>query len=468
MKHLLLALITLPLAWSTARAADWPQHQHDARRSGFTREEVKPPYRVAWKHSFLPERPARRTQAIAYDKRVFVGTQQGVMHCFDAETGKELWTFKGAGSIQHSAACDGGMVFFGSLDGSVYAVDCRTGARRWKRQTDAPFSAAPLVARDHVYIGNHRGAFLAIRQKTGDFAWVQHIRAPVFGTAACDDGRVFVGGEDMRLHAFDAATGRRLWRSEQLWGMSFKDYHPVVHKGHVLVRPMASFEADIYTDRYSKYGAWPDNMPGGWRAVWGPGKWGKGFKGLYAEAEDVRAGKMPKELMDRQLPVIEHFEKTPEDQDLFILDVKSGKQALIPPHFRVMAMHGAVTPPAEDFRGTLVVPWCHMTHGWGRYDIARNRMVELIVPPRACNADENVNVSCGGRYVYVMHCEEGNANYTGVYDLATKTWTPIHGDVPWYDNLQSGANPASIGYGRFYHILFYTLVARTTQQEARR
>jgi len=102
------------------------------------------------------------------------------------------------------------------------------------------------------------------------------------------------------------------------------------------------------------------------------------------------------------------------------------------------------------------------------YDIARNRMVELIVPPRTCNADENVNVSCGGRYVYVMHCQEGNANYTGVYDLATKTWTPIHGDVPWYDNLQSGANPASIAYGRFYHILFYTLVARTTQQEARR
>lgn len=148
-------------------AGDWAQHQHDARRSGYTPEEVHPPYRVAWKHCFLPERPARRTQAIIYDRRVFVGTQQGAMHCFDVDTGKELWSFEGAGSIQHSAGCADDRVFFGSLNGCVYALDVRTGKLVWKTQTDAPFTVAPLLAEGRVFMGNRRGTFFAFDQKTG-------------------------------------------------------------------------------------------------------------------------------------------------------------------------------------------------------------------------------------------------------------------------------------------------------------
>jgi hypothetical protein len=75
---------------SATIGADWPQYQHDARHSGFTFEEVNPPYKVAWKRCFLPERVARRSQAIVYDCRVFVGTQQGAMYYFDADTGEVL------------------------------------------------------------------------------------------------------------------------------------------------------------------------------------------------------------------------------------------------------------------------------------------------------------------------------------------------------------------------------------------
>jgi hypothetical protein len=88
-----------------------------------------------------------------------------------------------------------------------------------------------------------------------------------------------------------------------------------------------------------------------------------------------------------------------------------------------------------------------------------------MIPPRPTNADENLNVSCGGRYVFIFHCQEGNANYTGVYDLRAHIWNSASapGDnVTWYDNIQSGANPVSIAYGKFLHILFDTLVVKTT------
>lgn len=286
-------------------AADWPQYQHDARRSGFTTEEIHPPYNVAWQHCFLPERPARRTQAIVYQGSVYVGTQQGVMHCLDVATGKERWAFKGAGSIQHSCGCADGKVFFGSLDGCVYALDSKTGRLLWKRQTDAGFTVAPLLADGKVLMGNRRGTFFALDQATGRVVWKHKIDAPIFNTAATDNDRVFLGGEDIRVYALDIKTGKRLWVSDQLWGMSMKDYCPMVHKGYVIVRPMTSFEADLYTGRYRKgksikaRGGWNCvPYPGGWYPDWG------GFPLLYEEAKQERAGKMPQRLLKAQVPLI--------------------------------------------------------------------------------------------------------------------------------------------------------------------
>ena len=45
--------------------ADWPQYQHDARRPGFTAEEIHPPYKVAWRQCFLPNRVAAVQSVIA-------------------------------------------------------------------------------------------------------------------------------------------------------------------------------------------------------------------------------------------------------------------------------------------------------------------------------------------------------------------------------------------------------------------
>jgi len=448
-------------------AGDWPQHQHDARRSGYTPDEIRPPYTLAWKRCFLPERPARRTQAIVYRSRVFVGTQQGVMHCFDAATGKELWTRDGLGSIQHSAGCADGKVFVGSLDGRVYALDAETGTIAWRTSTSAGFTVAPLLADGKVLMGNRRGSFYALDQKTGKPVWTHTIDGPIFGTACADDRRVFFGGEDIRIYALDLRSGKRLWASDQLQGMSMKDYHPVVHKGFVVVRPMAHFQADIYNKHSPYAGAFktPALHPGGWHPSWKGWPPPDGFPKLYAQATEERAGRMPPDLLKRQEAVIEHYTKHPEDQDLFVLRVEDGTIAFVAPHFRVNAMHGPVTPPVEDDDGLLIVPWVHVNNCWARYDIVKNRLVEFILPPTQTNADENLNASCGGRYIYIFHCEEGNANHTGIYDVKAKKWLPNPSPgVRWYDNLQSGANPVSVGSGRYFHILFYTLVARGTAE----
>src|SRR5689334_5227896 len=54
--------------------------------------------------------------------------------------------------------------------------------------------------------------------------------APILSSPAIDEklARVYVGCENMHVYAFELATGRQLWNSEKLPGVSFRGYHPVV------------------------------------------------------------------------------------------------------------------------------------------------------------------------------------------------------------------------------------------------
>ncbi len=72
-----------------------------------------------------------------------------------------------------------------------------------------------------------------------------------------------------------------------------------------------------------------------------------------------------------------------------------------------------------------------------------------------------LNVSVARNLVFIFHCEEGNANHTGIYDLAAKQWLTFPsppnrwGDLA--DNLQTASHAVAIADGRFYHIAFHQL-----------
>src|SRR4051812_46799217 len=61
----LLSLACLP-GWSQ----DWPQLQGNPQRSGYTPDTVKPPFAVAWRHVFAPERVSPFVQAVVSQGRV--------------------------------------------------------------------------------------------------------------------------------------------------------------------------------------------------------------------------------------------------------------------------------------------------------------------------------------------------------------------------------------------------------------
>ena len=78
----------------------------------------------------------------------------------------------------------------------------------------APSGAAPTAAvtgGDMVFFGDRSGAVTALRAKDGNIAWREYTGGAIYFPPALEAGRLFVGSADGRVHAFEAATGKRLW-----------------------------------------------------------------------------------------------------------------------------------------------------------------------------------------------------------------------------------------------------------------
>jgi alcohol dehydrogenase (cytochrome c) len=123
---------------------------------------------------------------------VMYATQPGAVVALDARTGRQIWRYTRTQKVRspyeinpfnRGAAILGNRLFVGTLDAALVALDARTGAALWETQVadsmlGHSLTSAPLVVKDKVLVGITGGEFGA---------------------------RGF-------LDAYDAATGRRLWR----------------------------------------------------------------------------------------------------------------------------------------------------------------------------------------------------------------------------------------------------------------
>src|SRR5437764_858336 len=116
---LLALLMTLAV-----RADDWPAELHDSKRSGVTKEALKFPLKLAWVHRARAPQPAWPPEAkndyyhnkydlperITFDHafhvvgagdRLYYGSSaDDAVHCLDANTGEERWSFTTEGPVR--------------------------------------------------------------------------------------------------------------------------------------------------------------------------------------------------------------------------------------------------------------------------------------------------------------------------------------------------------------------------------
>lgn len=229
-------LLALMLTNTAAFAADWPTVHGNNQRTGFTPDVVRAPYERAWMAEFRGEIICTRVEAIVADNRVFVGTENGTMYALNADSGEVIWKHTG-GPIFHSAAVADGRVFFGDTDGTLWAFNAADGKVAWQFSSGkGGFVAAPLVADGTVFIGSRDGSFYAVEAATGRGKWRYPTGGPVRCTAAFADGNVVFASDDMYAYALKADDGVLAWKSDKLYGQSFRDYYPVVIGQRIVFR----------------------------------------------------------------------------------------------------------------------------------------------------------------------------------------------------------------------------------------
>lgn len=145
----------------------------------------------------------------AADGLVVVGSDDGIVHSFDASTGRVVWERPTEDKIESSPTVSGDHVFVGSDDGNLYDLSLAAGTIRWKAPIGAPVISSPAVSGDTVVVGSANQLYAFDTQ--GHQRWTFPTGADIISSPAISEGTVFVGSNDGNLYAVDLITGRRRW-----------------------------------------------------------------------------------------------------------------------------------------------------------------------------------------------------------------------------------------------------------------
>lgn len=113
--------------------------------------------RIGWRYQHPQRQFPFYSSAAAVDGRIVLGGRDKLVHCIDAMSGKQLWTFTTRARVESSPALASGRVFVGSNDGRFYVLNFFTGAKLAEFNLGAPISASPAIASGRVVVGAQDG-----------------------------------------------------------------------------------------------------------------------------------------------------------------------------------------------------------------------------------------------------------------------------------------------------------------------
>lgn len=427
--------------------AGWPTLHGDLQRSGFYPEFPKGPLKLVWRRALHRELTGPRAEVIVGGGLAFMGTYAGNLYAWDAGAGEEQWTFKTGGPIGHSPMLSRGLLYVGSMDGKLYALDATTGRKLWQFEAGEGIWVSPVVGDGRVLFGARDGVFHALNAVTGRAAWQFQTGDRILTSASLsEDGqRVVFASEDMHVYCLEVKSGRKLWRSRKLAGLTVRDYAPVIVDGRVLVTtsPVKDFHTilgqhqEMLVRRTGFTGPDPRYIPG--------------------TPEDVRR---------EQDFIVKFLKAHPEEQTFYAFGLADGREPWVAPILYTGGLHNPLTPPCWNRQTGEVFTQLRSAYGtwdgggevrpftcFGKLDLETGR-VELLEhgypskesgrPPGAKDmpwmtfnyiGDETQTLSCAPGLLLCTH--QGSL---GSLDLKTRLTASLYGKRDTYGGFYGPGN----------------------------
>ncbi len=212
----------------------WPMFHHDLNHTGYTTSPAPETSSLAWSSfagGWLESSPA------VVDDKVFIGSEDDNVYCFDARTGLFIWSFPTGQEVVGSPAISEGKVYIGSADYKVYCLDASTGAYNWVYATGGCIlQSSPALANGKVYIGSHDYKLYCLDAETGAQIWEYTTDYTISSSPSIVNGKVYIGSMAGTLYCLDAETGTKLW--DYAVGYAFWCSSPAVSNERVYIGAM--------------------------------------------------------------------------------------------------------------------------------------------------------------------------------------------------------------------------------------
>lgn len=186
--------------------------------------------RENWRASFRPDDNASSAFGGGVSVsagRVYVTTGIGEVAALDAATGQEVWRTKPGGPLRGAPTLAFNAVFVMSQDNQIYSLNPADGALLWNEGGAATASgvfgvAAPAAGQGTIVAGYSSGELIAYRYENGRELWSDALARTSIATSVStltdvdadpiiDRGRVYALGQGGRMAAYELVTGQRIW-----------------------------------------------------------------------------------------------------------------------------------------------------------------------------------------------------------------------------------------------------------------
>ena len=155
--------------------------------------------------------------------RVYIGSDDGNIYCFNSTTGIKYWTFNVGEPVRSSPAVVNSLVYTGADNGYIYCLDALTGAMVWNVAAPGSFvpimtgtfpqlTSSPTVANGNVYVGANDGNMYCLNAATGAIIWKIQTTNAIFDTPTliAGDGLYFASIDGF-VYKVDPSNGNILW-----------------------------------------------------------------------------------------------------------------------------------------------------------------------------------------------------------------------------------------------------------------
>jgi outer membrane protein assembly factor BamB len=186
-----------------------------------------------------------------YKNAIILTDTKGLIYALNKNSGKRLWSYATNGKIYSTPAVSGNFVVAGSSDQNVYCLSAITGKLIWKVATEKAIVASPVIKYNVVFIGASDGHFRAINLNDGKLKWdFNEVKGFVVTKPLIYNNIIYFGCWANDFYALDVNSGKLVWKWNNGSGnrmFSPAACYPVAANGRVFIvapdRYMTAFEA---------------------------------------------------------------------------------------------------------------------------------------------------------------------------------------------------------------------------------